>query len=61
MVEQRLPVSLVARRSGVPVRTLYHFVKTGRLEAVQVRGVYRVRVADAFALAYVRKPKPRRA
>jgi hypothetical protein len=59
MVEQRLPVSLVAMRTGVPLRSLYHYIKTGRLKASQVRGIYYVRVADGFMLAERRRVRRR--
>lgn len=51
MTEPRLPLSLVAARTGVPLRTLYHYLKVRRLAAVEVRGVYYVSVADVLALA----------
>lgn len=57
MVEQRLPLSLMAKRSGVPLRTLYHYIKTGRLTASQVNGINYVRVADAMALAAARQQR----
>jgi excisionase family DNA binding protein len=51
MREQGLPVSLVAERIGVPVRTLYHYIQTGQLPAVKVRRRYYVRLALAQAIA----------
>jgi excisionase family DNA binding protein len=47
----RLPVSLVAERVNVPVRTLYHYIKTGALPAAKVKGRYYVRVDCAHAVA----------
>jgi excisionase family DNA binding protein len=47
----RLPVSLVAERVGVPVRTLYHYIRIGSLPAMKVKGRYYVRVDCAQVVA----------
>lgn len=52
MTSPRLPIRLVAERTGIPWRTLYHYIKTGRLTAERNGfGRYRVILADVQELA----------